>query len=221
LTTDLSRFPFPSGTDESLFSGRSTLCHKCNVLPIECVVRGYLSGSGWKEYCATGSVCGIKLAAGLRESERLPEPIFTPSTKAESGHDLNITFDEVVKIVGAEVAELLRSKSLDVFARGSEYALKRGIIIADTKFEFGFLGDELLLVDEVLTPDSSRFWNLDSYEVGKSQFSFDKQFVRDWLTASGWDKNSPPPELPEDIVEKTRDKYLEAFKILTGSNLTD
>jgi phosphoribosylaminoimidazole-succinocarboxamide synthase len=176
-----------------------------------------LSGSGWKEYCNNGKVCGIRLPAGLRESERLPEPIFTPSTKAESGHDENITFEEVANLVGVEVAGLLRDKSLEVFSRGSEYALGCGIIIADTKFEFGFWGDELLLVDEVLTPDSSRFWPLDAYEVGKVQPSFDKQFVRDWLTSSGWDKNSPPPQLPKDIVTKTREKYIEAFNILTKS----
>lgn len=221
LTTDVSQMPFPSGVDLSLFSGRSTLGRKCKALPVECVVRGYLSGSGWKEYCNTGAVCGIKLPSGLRESERLPSPIFTPSTKAESGHDMNITFGEVVQIVGFEVAELLRDKSLEIFLRGSEYALKRGIIIADTKFEFGFFGDELLLIDEVLTPDSSRFWPLNNYEVGKSQPSFDKQFVRDWLTASGWDKNSLPPELSENIVTKTREKYIEAFEILTGSVLMD
>jgi phosphoribosylaminoimidazole-succinocarboxamide synthase len=221
LTTDISCIPFPCGTDLSLFSGRSTLCRKCQVLPVECVVRGYLSGSGWNAYCATGEVCGIKLPSGLRESERLPEPIFTPSTKAESGHDLNITFDDVVKIVGMEVAKLLRERSLEIFSRGSEYALEHGIIIADTKFEFGFWNDELLLVDEVLTPDSSRFWTRESYEVGKGQFSFDKQFVRDWLTSSGWNKNSPPPELPETIVAKTREKYIEAFNILTGKTFED
>ncbi|MDR1483313.1 MAG: phosphoribosylaminoimidazolesuccinocarboxamide synthase [Planctomycetaceae bacterium] len=221
LTTDVSQMPFPDGTDLSLFSGRSTLGRKCKVLPIECVVRGYLSGSGWKEYCATGAVCGIKLPSGLRESERLPEPIFTPSTKAESGHDLNITFEEVVQTVGFEVAELLRAKSLEVFSLGSEFALKRGIIIADTKFEFGFFGEELLLIDEVLTPDSSRFWQVDNYKAGKSQPSFDKQFVRDWLTESGWDKNSTPPELPEYIVTKTREKYIDALKILTGKTIED
>ncbi|MDR1053674.1 MAG: phosphoribosylaminoimidazolesuccinocarboxamide synthase [Planctomycetaceae bacterium] len=217
LTTDVSRMPFPAGVDLSIFAGRSTLGRKCKVLPVECVVRGYLSGSGWKEYCNNGKVCGIKLPSGLRESERLPEPIFTPSTKAESGHDENITFDDVADLVGVEVAGLLRDKSLEVFSRGSEYALKCGIIIADTKFEFGFWEDELLLVDEVLTPDSSRFWPLDAYEVGKVQPSFDKQFVRDWLTSSGWDKNSPPPQLPKDIVTKTREKYIEAFNILTKS----
>ncbi|MDR2762778.1 MAG: phosphoribosylaminoimidazolesuccinocarboxamide synthase [Planctomycetaceae bacterium] len=216
LTTDVSQIPFPSGVDLSIFAGRSTLAKKCKTVPIECVTRGYLTGSGWKEYRETGEVCGIKLPSGLRESERLPEPIFTPSTKAESGHDINITFDEVVKTTGLETAKLLREKSLEIFSRGCEYALKHGIIIADTKFEFGFLGDELLLIDEVLTPDSSRFWSLENYEVGRSQLSFDKQFVRDWLTKSGWDKNSPPPKLPDDIVEKTREKYLEAFKILTG-----
>ncbi|MDR2170981.1 MAG: phosphoribosylaminoimidazolesuccinocarboxamide synthase [Planctomycetaceae bacterium] len=216
LMTDVYEMPFPAGVDLSLFAGRSMLVRKCKILPIECVVRGYLSGSGWREYCESGIVCGIKLPAGLRESERLPEPIFTPSTKAESGHDVNITFDEVVNTVGIDAANLLREKSLDIFLRGSEYALKRGIIIADTKFEFGFFGNELILADEVFTPDSSRFWSLSDYEAGKGQPSFDKQFVRDWLTSSGWDKNSPPPELPDDIVMRTREKYVEAFEILTG-----
>ncbi|MDR0609017.1 MAG: phosphoribosylaminoimidazolesuccinocarboxamide synthase [Planctomycetaceae bacterium] len=219
ITADIEKMPFPQGTDLTMFSGRSMLGKKCQVIPIECVVRGYLSGSGWKEYQKSGSVCGIKLPDGLRESGPLPEPIFTPSTKAETGHDENITFHQMVEIAGQEIAEELRRKSLDIFRRGSEWALKKGIIIADTKFEFGFSEGQLILIDEVLTPDSSRFWPADSYQPGQGQPSFDKQFVRDWLTQSGWDKNSPPPELPDEIVKKTQEKYLEAFQILTDHPL--
>jgi phosphoribosylaminoimidazole-succinocarboxamide synthase len=219
ITTDVEKIPFPQGTNRTVFNGRSMLGKKCKVVPIECVVRGYLSGSGWKEYQKSGSVCGIKLPDGLRESDPLPEPIFTPSTKAETGHDENITFNQMVEIVGLEIAKELRQKSLDIFRRGSEWALKKGIIIADTKFEFGFSEGQLILIDEVLTPDSSRFWSADSYQPGQGQPSFDKQFVRDWLTQSGWDKNSPPPELPDEIVKKTQEKYLEAFKILTDHPL--
>jgi phosphoribosylaminoimidazole-succinocarboxamide synthase len=185
-------------------------------VPIECVVRGYLSGSGWKEYQENGCVCGVSLPSGLRESDKLPEPIFTPATKAETGHDENIPFETMVGIVGKEIGEELRRRSLEIFIKGAEYALKRGIIIADTKFEFGLLDGELILIDEVLTPDSSRFWPADRYQPGKGQPSFDKQFVRDWLTQSGWDKNSPPPSLPADVAEKTSVKYVEAFEILTG-----
>lgn len=220
ITTDVRKMPFPAGTDLDMFESRSTLGKKCEVVPIECVVRGYLSGSGWKEYQESGKVCGVKLPSGLSESDRLQEPIFTPATKAETGHDENISFDRMIEIVGKDVADELRQKSLDIFKRGSEYALTKGIIIADTKFEFGRLGHELILIDEVLTPDSSRFWPVDQYEPGKGQPSFDKQFVRDWLLQCGWDKNSPPPELPQDVVEKTRSKYVEAFEILTGKTLS-
>ena len=192
------------------------LVRKTEVVPIECVVRGYLSGSGWKEYRATQSVCGIKLPAGLRESDQLPEPIFTPATKAESGHDENISFDEMVKRVGREVSEELRRRSMAVYQRGAEHARSRGIIIADTKFEWGTLDDEIILIDEVLTPDSSRFWPADRYAPGGPQASFDKQFVRDWLETTGWDKNSPPPALPQEIAEKTRAKYVEALERLTA-----
>ena len=219
ITTDVEKMPFPKGTDRSQFVGRSTLGKKCKVVPVECVVRGYLSGSGWKEYRESGTVCGIRLPAGLRESDKLPEPIFTPATKAETGHDENISFEQMVEITGRAVAEELREKSLDIFRKGCEYALTRGIIIADTKFEFGEFDGKLILIDEVMTPDSSRFWPADRYEPGKGQPSFDKQFVRDWLTQSGWDKNSPPPELPADVVEKTREKYVEAFEILSGKKL--
>ncbi|MDR3182858.1 MAG: phosphoribosylaminoimidazolesuccinocarboxamide synthase [Planctomycetaceae bacterium] len=219
ITDDTDALPLPVGTDKTVFAGRSTLGKKCSIFPVECIVRGYLSGSGWNEYKKSGTVCGIRLPAGLRESDRLPEPVFTPSTKAETGHDENITFDQAAEIVGKNAAEELRKKSLAVFQQGAEYALKRGIIIADTKFEFGTLDGEIILADEVLTPDSSRFWAAATYEPGKSQPSLDKQFVRDYLTASGWDKNSPPPELPAEIVEKTRDKYIEALRTLTGEGL--
>ena len=220
VTTDMSKVPFPAGTDVSVFEGRSVFCKKTKVVMIECVVRGYLSGSGWKEYQQSQTVCGIKLPAGLAESSKLDEPIFTPSTKETSGHDQNVSFDEVVKRVGLDIAEQLRDKSLDVFKRGSEYAAKRGIIIADTKFEFGLTDDgELILIDEVMTPDSSRFWPADLYEPGKGQPSFDKQFVRDWLLQSGWDRNSEPPQLPDDVVLKTREKYIEAYERLTGRKL--
>ena len=220
MTTDVDKMPLPNGMDKKMFAGRTMYTKKCKVVPIECIVRGYLSGSGWAEYQKSGMVCGQKLPAGLRESDKLPEPIFTPSTKAETGHDENISFEQAAATVGRDIAEKLREKSLDLFHRGAEYALTKGILIADTKFEFGMLGDELILIDEVLTPDSSRFWSAAHYQPGKGQPSLDKQFVRDWLIQSGWDKNSPPPELPADVVEKTRKKYVEAFEILTEKKLT-
>jgi phosphoribosylaminoimidazole-succinocarboxamide synthase len=179
-------------------------------------VRGYLSGSGWKEYQKTQSVCGIKLPAGLKESDQLAEPIFTPATKEESGHDINISFERMVELIGRDSADELRRRSLSVYQRGAEYARQQGILIADTKFEWGRIGDELILIDEVLTPDSSRFWPLDTYRPGQGQPSFDKQFVRDWLETTTWDKNSQPPELPADVVAKTRAKYIEAYERLTG-----
>ena len=220
ITTDVEQAPLPDGVDLKLFQGRSLLCEKTKVVPIECVVRGYLAGSGWKEYQKSQTVCGIKLPSGLVESSKLDEPIFTPSTKEESGHDQNITFDETVARVGADVAERLRELSLDLFKRGSEYARSRGIIVADTKFEFGKTEDgEIILIDEALTPDSSRFWPADSYEPGKGQPSFDKQFVRDWLLNSDWDRNSTPPALPDDVVLQTRAKYIEAFTRLSGREL--
>jgi len=217
ITTDVEKMDLRGGGDLEMLAGRSTLCRKTEVVPIECVVRGYLAGSGWNEYGQNGTVCGIELPEGLAESSQLPEPIFTPATKAEHGdHDENISFERMVGIVGPEVSEELRRRSLDIFRRGTEYARQRGIIIADTKFEFGRVGDELILIDEVLTPDSSRFWPADLYEPGKGQPSFDKQFVRDWLLSTDWDRQSPPPALPEEIVTKTRQKYVEAFERLTG-----
>jgi phosphoribosylaminoimidazole-succinocarboxamide synthase len=193
------------------------LVRKAHVVPIECVARGYLAGSGWKEYRQSQTVCGIRLPPGLRESERLPEPIFTPATKEETGHDINISFEEMGKRVGVELARDLRRRTLDTYQRAADHARRCGIIIADTKFEWGRLpSGEIILVDEVLTPDSSRFWPLDQYEVGISPPSFDKQFVRNWLETTSWDKNSPPPALPEEIVAQTRAKYIEAYERLTG-----
>ena len=219
ITTDVAQMPLPEGSNKTMLAGRSMFVKKCKVVPIECIVRGYLSGSGWAEYQRLGTVCKQKLSAGLRESDQLPEPIFTPSTKAETGHDENISFEQAAQTVGQHIAEKLREKSLALFKKGAAYALTKGIIIADTKFEFGLLGDELILIDEVLTPDSSRFWSAETYQPGKGQPSLDKQFVRDWLTQSGWDKNSSPPELPAEIVENTRKKYVEAFEILTGKHI--
>jgi phosphoribosylaminoimidazole-succinocarboxamide synthase len=217
ISCDVNDFDLPAGVDRSQLEGRSMLVRKTSVVPIECVVRGYLSGSGWAEYQKNGAVCGIELPTGLRESEMLPGAIFTPATKAEHGmHDENISYDEACAQVGRELAKQLSQRSIDLYTRGAQYAATRGVIIADTKFEFGLIDDELILIDEVLTPDSSRFWPADSFEPGHGQPSYDKQFVRDWLTKSGWDKNSPPPALPADVVAKTRDKYIEAFERITG-----
>lgn len=197
--------------------GRSMLVRKASVVPFECVVRGYLAGTGWKEYRKQGTVCGIPLPAGLQECQQLPSPIFTPSTKAETGHDENISFEHMSAATGPDLANELRARSLDVYQRASIYAESRGILLADTKFEWGQTPDgSLILIDEVLTPDSSRFWPKDSYKPGKNPPSFDKQFVRDWLETTTWDKNSPPPKLPADVVEKTRAKYVEAYEKLTG-----
>jgi phosphoribosylaminoimidazole-succinocarboxamide synthase len=216
LSGKVDDFPLPAEVDRRPLAGRSMLVRKTEVVPIECVVRGYLSGSGWKEYRQNGTVCGLRLPAGLRESDRLPEPIFTPATKAESGHDENISFEQMCDVVGRATAEELRRRSLAVYAKGAEHARGRGIIIADTKFEWGRTADGIILIDEVLTPDSSRFWPADKYEPGRGQASFDKQFVRDWLEGSGWDKNSPPPMLPPEVAAGTRAKYVEAYELLTG-----
>lgn len=219
ISLKTSDFGLPEGVDPEPFDGRSMLVRKTEVVPIECVVRGYLSGSGWKEYQTSGTVCGIELPQGLQESDKLPEPIFTPATKAEQGeHDENISFERMVDTVGLELSEELRRRSLEIYQQGAEYALARGIIIADTKFEFGQVDDEIILIDEVLTPDSSRFWPADLYEPGKGQPSFDKQIVRDWLLASDWDRESAPPELPKEVVAKTREKYIEAYEQLTGAD---
>ncbi len=217
ISCDVNDFDLPAGVDRAPFEGRSMLVRKTSVIPIECVVRGYLSGSAWSEYQKTGAVCGIELPTGLKESEKLPGAIFTPATKAEQGmHDENISYDETCARIGPELAKQLSQRSIDLYTRGAEYAMSRGIIIADTKFEFGLIDDELILIDEVLTPDSSRFWPADTYKLGGGQPSFDKQFVRDWLEQSGWDKNSPPPQLPPEVVSRTRAKYVEAYERLTG-----
>lgn len=204
--------------------GRATLCRKAEVIPIECVVRGYLAGSGWKEYQAGQAVCGISLPVGLRECAKLPEPIFTPATKADEGHDENISFEQASHLVGAEVMSELRGRSIDLYTRARDYAATRGIIIADTKFEFGHCDGETILIDEVLTPDSSRFWPADQYEAGRDQDSFDKQYVRNYLTTlveSGkWDKTPPGPELPEEIVRNTAARYREAYERITGTGWT-
>jgi phosphoribosylaminoimidazole-succinocarboxamide synthase len=199
--------------------GRSMIVKKAKSLAIECVVRGYLAGSGWAEYKRQQTVCGIKLPAGLKESSELPEPIFTPATKAETGHDENIPFEQAAKIVGQEVAEKVRETSIKLYSAGREYARQRGIIIADTKFEFGTFDGQIILIDEVLTPDSSRFWPADQYQPGKGQASFDKQFVRDYLETLQWNKTPPAPALPPEVVNKTRDKYLEAYERITGRKL--
>ena len=217
LTADMAAFP-PPFTDDLGLAGRAMLVRRAKVVPIECVARGYLSGSGWKEYREQGSVCGIALPVGLTESDRLPEPIFTPSTKEATGHDQNISFDETAERIGRGLAERLKELTLGVYEFAAAHALERGIILADTKFEFGFSDGELILIDEVLTPDSSRFWPADRYEPGHGQPSFDKQFVRDWLDASGWDHEPPPPALPEEIVDQTAARYREAYEWITGES---
>jgi phosphoribosylaminoimidazole-succinocarboxamide synthase len=213
------RFPAVAKPFRDQLQGRSMLCRKTAPLPVECVVRGYLAGSGWKDYRATGEVCGIALPPGLAESARLPTPIFTPATKATSGHDENISFDAVVARVGGQRAEQLRAVSLDIYRRAAAYAEPRGILLADTKFEFGLMGDEVLWIDEAITPDSSRFWPAADYAPGRSQPSFDKQYVRDYLERIGWNKQPPGPELPPDVVAATRAKYREAYRLLTGHDL--
>ena len=220
ITANIDEYPEVLKKHRDVLEGRSMIVKKAKVFPVECIVRGYITGSAMKEYLKTGMVCGIPLPPGLKESDKLPEPIFTPSTKAELGsHDVNITFEEMIKIVGKETAEALKELSLKLYKRASSYAEDRGIIIADTKFEFGLHDGKVILVDEVLTPDSSRFWPKESYEPGKPQASFDKQYIRDWLKNTGWKEGAPPPEIPTEVVEKTREKYLLALKVLTGEEL--
>ncbi len=219
ITADASAYPAPLLPYERLLAGRSVLVRKLRMTPVECVARGYLAGSGWQEYRASGTVCGIPLPPGLRESDRLPEPIFTPARKAETGHDENIPFFEVERLVGADLARRLRDRTLTLYASAAAYALERGIVIADTKFEFGLDGGALVVGDEMLTPDSSRFWPAATYAPGGGQPSLDKQFVRDWLERIGWDKKPPVPELPPEIVLGLRDRYLEIHRILTGRDI--
>jgi phosphoribosylaminoimidazole-succinocarboxamide synthase len=214
-----TNFPAPFDAFREALEGRSMIVRKTQPLPIECVVRGYVSGSGWKDYCATGKICGIALPPGLRESDRLPEPIFTPATKAVSGHDENISFEQAASLVGKGLAERLRAVSIDIYRRAAAHAAPRGILLADTKFEFGLLDNELIWIDEALTPDSSRFWPAAEYKPGGPQPSFDKQFVRDYLERIRWPKTPPGPDLPPDVVAATRAKYREAYRILVGHEL--
>jgi phosphoribosylaminoimidazole-succinocarboxamide synthase len=220
ISANVADYPAELHPFADQLEGRSMLVEKAQTFPIECVVRGYLVGSGWKEYRAQGSVCGIKLPAGLQEASRLETPIFTPSTKATTGHDENITWEETVARIGTVAAEMLRKLSLDLYRKGRDFAEGRGIIIADTKFEWGLKDGQIILIDEVLTPDSSRFWPQSEYAPGKSQPSFDKQFVRDYLETLKWNKQLPPPALPLEVVEKTSEKYREAYRLLTGSSLS-
>lgn len=217
ISTDVSSVDLPEGLDADSLEGRSMVVKKCEVVPIECVVRGYLVGSGWKDYQNSGSVCGVDLEPGLKNCAKFAEPLFTPATKEDSGHDENISFDRMIEIVGADVANELKQKSISVYQGARDFAATKGIILADTKFEWGMHEGQLILIDEVLTPDSSRFWPADQYKEGQDQPSFDKQFVREHLHATTWDKNSKPPELPAEVIEKTRSKYIEAYERLTGS----
>jgi phosphoribosylaminoimidazole-succinocarboxamide synthase len=219
LTADVREFPSFLTRYQGELDGRSTIVKKGRMIPVECVARGYLSGSGWKEYKAEGSVCGIKLPPGLQESDRLPEPIFTPATKAQTGHDMNVSFATVEQQIGEDLAQTLRNLTLTIYRKAADYALGRGIILADTKFEFGFVDDQLVLADEVLTPDSSRYWPADSYRPGGPQPSFDKQYVRDYLETLSWNKVPPAPALPDDVVRNTSAKYQEAYQKITGRNL--
>ena len=220
VTADATRFPASLRAHEAVLRGRSMLVRKAEMFPVECVARGYLAGSGWKEYRQSGTVCGIPLPPDLQDSSRLPQPIFTPATKAVSGHDENISFDEMVRIVGRAEAVALRDLTLELFRRATEFAESRGVLLADTKFEFGRIGGKIVLADEALTPDSSRYWPAEAYAPGRGQVSWDKQFVRDYVEGLGWNKQPPPPPLPPAIVEGTRQRYLEIFGLLTGRPIT-
>jgi phosphoribosylaminoimidazole-succinocarboxamide synthase len=219
LTANCGDYPAPLGQFRDQLEGRSMLVKRARMIEVECVARGYLAGSGWKEYRDNGTVCGIRLPAGLKESDKLPEPIFTPATKAQTGHDENVSFETVVGVVGLELATRLRDLTLAVYRRAAEYAATRGVLIADTKFEFGFVGDQLVLADEVLTPDSSRFWPADTWRPGGPQPSYDKQYVRDYLESIQWNKQPPAPGLPAEVAEKTSEKYKDAYRALTGKAL--
>jgi phosphoribosylaminoimidazole-succinocarboxamide synthase len=215
IETDISRFPEELRADAPMLAGRSVIVRKCEVIPFECVARGYLAGSGWAEYKKSGTVCGIRLPQGLRESDKLPEPIFTPATKAETGHDENISFETMAAGLPSGDAETLRDLTLSLYSRAAEFAATRGLILADTKLEFGRLDGQIVWIDEAFTPDSSRYWDASQYSPGRGQASFDKQFVRDWLESTGWDKRPPAPRLPEGVVRTTREKYLDAYKRIT------
>jgi phosphoribosylaminoimidazole-succinocarboxamide synthase len=219
VETEAAKFPASLAAHREQLEGRAMLVRRAKPLPVECVVRGYLAGSGWNDYQKTGAVCGIRLPAGMKQAEKLPEPIFTPSTKATTGHDENITQDQAAALVGADVARQVRDVSLGIYQRAAEYALGRGIIIADTKFEFGLYEGKLMWIDEALTPDSSRFWSVAEYKVGMSPPSFDKQFVRDYLLSTKWDKTPPAPNLPAEVIKGTSDRYREAYRLITGTEL--
>jgi phosphoribosylaminoimidazole-succinocarboxamide synthase len=221
ITTDVDAYPAPLGTSRDQLEGRSMLVARADVFPIECVARGYLSGSGWKEYQQSGEVCGIELPRGLSESDKLPEPIFTPATKEETGHDINISEREMANRIGDDATRELKELTLTLYSRAASYADSRGIIIADTKFEFGVKDGKVILVDEALTPDSSRFWPKESYKPGRGQQSFDKQYLRDYLETVKWDKQPPAPNLPETVIAQTSEKYLEAYRLLTGRTIKD
>lgn len=219
ITTDPLQYPMGLDRYADQLAGRSMLVKKINMLPAECIVRGYLEGSALKEYRQSGTISGMAMPAGLRQADKLPEPIFTPSTKADEGHDINITFEQLCELIGTPMAVQLRQKSLELYNVAAEYALKCGIILADTKFEFGLLDNELVIADEIFTPDSSRFWNLADYEPGRAQQSFDKQYLREWLETLDWDKTPPPPALPPEVIEKTAAKYRDAYLRLTGKTI--
>jgi len=220
ISSNVAEYPAECRKYSDELDGRSMIVKKAEPLPVECVVRGYLSGSGWSSYQEHGEICGIKLPKGLQESDKLPEPVFTPSTKEEVGtHDINIDFDETVKITGRKLAEKIKELSIEIYIKGSELAAQKGIIIADTKFEFGIVENEIIIIDEVLTPDSSRFWPKDSYKPGGPQLSFDKQYLRDYLISIKWNRKPPAPSLPKDVIDNTRSKYMEALKRLTGAEL--
>jgi phosphoribosylaminoimidazole-succinocarboxamide synthase len=219
LTADFDSYPRKLGKYKKELNGRSMVVKKAQMVQVECVARGYLAGSGWKEYLASGKVCGIPLPKGLKDGDKLPEPLFTPATKAVTGHDVNVPFSYVAGSIGVDLAGQLRDLTLEIYSRASAYALERGIILADTKFEFGFIDGELTLADEALTPDSSRFWPADKYNPGSAQVSYDKQYVRDFLETLSWNKKPPAPSLPDDVVRKTSEKYQEAYRVLTGREL--
>ena len=219
ISMEADEFPAAARAHAAQLRGRTMLVRRTEPIPIECVARGYLSGSGWKEYQQSGCVCGVELPRGLRESDRLPEPIFTPATKADTGHDINISEGEAGRLIGDDLIAKLKALTLEIYSRGVKHAESKGIIIADTKFEFGLVNDQIVLIDEVLTPDSSRFWPRDQYEPGHGQPSFDKQFVRDYLEEIKWNKQPPVPSLPDEVIQRTRDKYVEAFRVLTGNEL--